>query len=572
MAKTLSPTEMIARELEHFLEDKEPGVVCIRGRWGVGKTHTWNMALNAVKASKKLGLQVYSPVSLFGITNLEQLKYAIFMNKQEGTSIGSPLGSSWNETLDKGLRAALDTLTGKGATETIQAAAFASIKDQIVCIDDIERKGKDLRTMDVLGLVSLLREHRGCKVVLILNDERLEEEKAELAKYQEKVIDASFLYAPTPEECANIALKKNTEFGQPLIEWCVRLQICNIRVIRKIEAAIRKVHPTLKQLDPQIFQNAVKSIALFGWAHYSEHEPVENNDPPPRNLNQELIQYITTKHGKGLYGSTRQSVSSEEERWDATLRAYDFGSIDELDADLCEGVLNGYFDDHKLKASANVVAARLTHADVSTQWRAAWDTFHGSFDDNEEEVVATFLAAFAEWCKFCNVGDLFTLMRILKQLGKNAQAEQALQIFMSVHDNEDAAFFELDQHMFGQQIDDPDLRKAFAEKAVSLRKTPKPRDILIRIYKNGGWHQSDLEILANMSVDELYDLFKRSSGEDHRHLITSALQVLNPSVVEKAKLALKRIGGETQLNRARVTAFGVQLPADNLNPNGGTQQ
>lgn len=67
MAKTLSPTEMIARELEHFLEDKEPGVVCLRGRWGVGKTHTWNMALKAVKARMKLGLQVYSPVSLFGI-------------------------------------------------------------------------------------------------------------------------------------------------------------------------------------------------------------------------------------------------------------------------------------------------------------------------------------------------------------------------------------------------------------------------------------------------------------------------------------------------------------------------
>jgi hypothetical protein len=251
MDNTLSPTEMIARELERFLEDKEPGVVCIRGRWGVGKTHTWSAALKAVKDREKLNLQVYSPVSLFGVTNLEQLKYAIFMNKQEGTGIGSPLGSTWGEALDKGLRATLDTLTGK--------------------------------------------------------------------------------------------------------------------------------------------------------------------------------------------------------------------------------------------------------------------------------------------------------------------AEQALQMFMSVHDTEDAAFFELDQHMFSQQIDDPGLRKAFAEKAVSLRKTPEPRDILIRFYKNGGWHQSDLEILANLSVEELYDLFKKSSGEDHRRLITSALQVLNPAVVEKAKLALKRIGGENKLNRARVAAYGVEI-------------
>lgn len=162
-------------------------------------------------------------------------------------------------------------------------------------------------------------------------------------------------------------------------------------------------------------------------------------------------------------------------------------------------------------------------------------------------------------------------MRILKQLGRPTQAEQALQMFMSAHNTEDAAFFELDELMFSQQIDDPDLRKAFAEKAVSLRKTPEPRDILIRIYRNGGWHQSDLEVLANLSVDELYGLFKKSSGEDHRRLITSALQVLNPAVVEKAKFALKRIGGENKLNRTRVASYGVELPQEDPNLNGGTQ-
>ena len=282
----LSPTEMIVRELERFLESDEPEVICIRGRWGVGKTYAWNEALKAVIAKKKLGLRVYSPVSLFGLTNLSDLKYSIFLNRQEGAGIAntSALGSlaaNWGETLDKGLRAVLDTLTGKGASEMIQAAAFASIKEQIVCIDDIERKGKDLRTMDVLGLVSLLREHRRCKVVLILNDERLEEEKAELAKYQEKVIDTSFLYAPTPEECANIALKDNKDFAPRLTERCVRLQISNIRVIKKIENAIRKIQPVLEKFDPKILQSAIASITLFGWAQYSEHEdgPAEQKRP-----------------------------------------------------------------------------------------------------------------------------------------------------------------------------------------------------------------------------------------------------------------------------------------------------
>ena len=51
--------------------------------------------------------------------------------------------------------------------------SFLTIRDQIVCIDDLERRGQRLAVGGVLGLVSFLREQRACKVVLILNDEAL---------------------------------------------------------------------------------------------------------------------------------------------------------------------------------------------------------------------------------------------------------------------------------------------------------------------------------------------------------------------------------------------------------------
>src|SRR4029079_6640006 len=53
---------------------------------------------------------------------------------------------------------------------TLESLSFLSIFDTIVCIDDLERKGATLDLRDVMGLVSLLREQRRCKVVLILND------------------------------------------------------------------------------------------------------------------------------------------------------------------------------------------------------------------------------------------------------------------------------------------------------------------------------------------------------------------------------------------------------------------
>src|SRR4030081_1415024 len=70
---------------------------------------------------------------------------------------------------------ALEALGGKTLAEMAQSSTFLMVRDQIICIDDIERKGKDLRAIDILGLVSMLAEQRNCKVVIIMNDDQLEE-------------------------------------------------------------------------------------------------------------------------------------------------------------------------------------------------------------------------------------------------------------------------------------------------------------------------------------------------------------------------------------------------------------
>jgi hypothetical protein len=93
-------------------------------------------------------------------------------------------------------RRSLASLLGyfKNLSDVVKTVSFLSVSSQIICIDDMERKGNNLRTQDVLGLVSLLRERRKCKVVLILNDNELDDEdKPQLARYHEKVIDSSLL-------------------------------------------------------------------------------------------------------------------------------------------------------------------------------------------------------------------------------------------------------------------------------------------------------------------------------------------------------------------------------------------
>jgi hypothetical protein len=64
---------------------------------------------------------------------------------------------------------------------------FSLIRDQIVCIDDLERRGNGLDLKDVFGLVSFLREQRNCKVMLILNSDELGNSKVEFDTYLERL-------------------------------------------------------------------------------------------------------------------------------------------------------------------------------------------------------------------------------------------------------------------------------------------------------------------------------------------------------------------------------------------------
>ena len=72
--------KLVKEEITKFLNRQDPEVLCIRGKWGVGKTYTWSKQLEAAQQAKAIKLPRYSYVSLFGINSLDELKFAIFEN------------------------------------------------------------------------------------------------------------------------------------------------------------------------------------------------------------------------------------------------------------------------------------------------------------------------------------------------------------------------------------------------------------------------------------------------------------------------------------------------------------
>jgi hypothetical protein len=191
--------DVIKSKIFQFLESEEPEVMAIKGKWGVGKTYSWNKFLSDAKSGNIIKLEKYSYVSLFGISSLDHFKYAIFENVVERSIIGTDITidtftdniqSSTKRLGQKGL----DFFKSKSTSHAIESFAFLTLNKTIICIDDLERVGKGLEIKDVLGLVSLLKEQKKCKIVLLLNDG--EEGLGDYEKYREKVIDFELEFSP----------------------------------------------------------------------------------------------------------------------------------------------------------------------------------------------------------------------------------------------------------------------------------------------------------------------------------------------------------------------------------------
>jgi hypothetical protein len=269
------PLAPLEQEVQRFLSVDTPEVICIKGKWGVGKTFAWNSYLRAAADAKRINLSRYSYVSLFGINSLEELRYSIFENTIRSTEIGVQPSL---ETLNRNAGAAAESF-GRKSLWFLQQLPFVkghigglgpvwylSVNRYIVCLDDIERKGRHLPIRDVFGLISQLKEQKRCKIVLILNDDELKDEAEDFESYFDKTIDASLIFDPTAEEATKIALKDAPPGHELIARDCLALGISNIRIIKRIERLVGAVRPLLTKYDDQIFAQAARTLTLLAWA------------------------------------------------------------------------------------------------------------------------------------------------------------------------------------------------------------------------------------------------------------------------------------------------------------------
>jgi hypothetical protein len=417
--------------MRRFIASREPAVLCVRGEWGVGKTFGWKKQLQEAQNEHAIGLPRYAYVSLFGLSSLDDLRASMVANSVRSNQIDVQPSL---ETLQAALRTGEQfarrqiRILGPMASNlpwvgkflgAATPAIFLSVKETLICIDDIERKSAGLSITDVLGLASYLKEQRSCRIVLLLNDGALSNSTLEgFQRLFEKVVDISIRYEPTPAESAGIALPQSDDLRRIVFSYVVALGLTNIRVIRKLDEYVRLAATLLKEMDIGVLRQAASTIILFGWSIFQP-------DKAPS------LQFLLTKRQTIFGVEPTNGQSPEEISWNALLTSYGFGWIDEFDHTLIDGLQRGYFDPVAVDTHARPIHKRFLESNADASFQATWDLFHGSFDNNEEELLDQMYNSFMENYQYISPTNLNGTVSLFKKLGRAEQATEMIERYVS---------------------------------------------------------------------------------------------------------------------------------------------
>ena len=207
--------------------------IALTGKWGIGKTHFWK---NFYKKYHDLfKVDKYAYVSLFGLDNLDALKYQIAINTHNTTEKNNnPI--SLKKVLSKvisGINFPKIESNGFSLTitqEMINNHISNTIKDTIICIDDFERKSDKLDTKEVMGLINFLKEEKNCTIITILHEDKLQSE--EFKEYKEKVFNEVLVLDQNISIIKEII--KDDEVFAIYEDFYNKLKIKNLRFYQKV--------------------------------------------------------------------------------------------------------------------------------------------------------------------------------------------------------------------------------------------------------------------------------------------------------------------------------------------------
>lgn len=536
MSATVESPELapIRQALDAFLSSPDSGVLAIKGDWGAGKTFFVDKYLEGKTDSPT---RQVSSVSLFGLSSVEEVRRLIIPSALSHRQ----LQHRGKNLISRKLLGMVRTLPKVSDFETLfQTIENYAIRDLLVVLDDIERKGEALPLKNILGFVNNLSEHANCKIILILNEDELQkDDKDELGKFREKLIDRELLFAPSYETNARLFFKDTDLFPQAL-EMFQRCECRNLRVIKRCYSATQDFRTRFRELGPSGLTNLLNQVLLISCLFYRFGGQID-------------FDALTTQRVIALFSTE----ASEKVEGVEILKKVAFRPSD-ADTLIIKYLRTGFFEqslsEKVFEADRQMVQQQITWDDIETTFRL----FNANFGSNVEEFTAGLEKFFHRNMAVIGWNTFRQGLDALRMLGLVAEADKWTDEFIqlkapSFSFSECKGFAKL-------QISDRS-QQAIANRKSTILKHRSPTEIITKMMKDSGWSEEDTAALDQYDTTYYEDWFRSDQDENLLSLLNEFVQFFNPDVPDpisksigiKVFTALRNIATGNKFILAKIT-------------------
>ncbi|HAT2068956.1 TPA: hypothetical protein I8024_000156 [Legionella pneumophila] len=567
--------EFIRNKIKLFLQSDRSEVLSLYGAWGVGKTHTWHSLIKDQRLRISKSFKSYSYVSLFGIRSIEQLKSSIFENMVDAQNIGEKITSfyemkwnlfrnlenkemgCWNKLflwLSKYIPLFSNWSKLKYLEPFVGYVIGISIRDAVICFDDIERTSDELGIDQILGYINFLKEERNCKIVIIGNEKKINDGK--FKELNEKVIDKRLELSLLSEECCELIIPKERPYRDKLFRYICHLQLKNMRIISIIDGLTRDLIEILPQVESETWDHVIKNLCLFCVCQYVTDQNIPSLDF--------LLQY-----GEKLPQLFASAKKGEFEAERLFLNQYNFHGFVNVDYLIADGVLSGFFKDREIIEAVKSLDAQIKEDKQREASHSIWESFHNGFANNADEVISDLKQGYYKYKKIIGIRGVDAIIFTLNAIEKNDFALEICEDYINYLREEKIVVNESTCYYLNQ-LRDAGFIKALEEMSNDLQPQMSLHDAIDYISHNNGWSQEHVKALEKAEVNEYCQYFKTLRGDAFTKTMRG-LSVFKSNnnkdsykiVSDKIHFALKEISKESSLNYFRIELLGYNLKETN---------
>lgn len=245
-------------KLLNLLEkESEPKVVAIKGEWGSGKSTFW----------RSFTLPEYytnAYISLYGLNSIEEIGNSILLQVSELNVI--------EDFVEKKLKFLHDiNILGVNAKAVLSSLKPSSFEKLVICLDDFERLSNKISVNELFGFIADLKENKQCRVVMILNEDKIpEKNKDDFDIQKEKIIDYELFFKTTLDDIKDIDKRVSPLYKEYLFEFIKKFEVQNIRTINKMIYCLDDFISKLgdKPLETKVMKNIFEKMIEISFVYY----------------------------------------------------------------------------------------------------------------------------------------------------------------------------------------------------------------------------------------------------------------------------------------------------------------